>query len=752
MALRGICLIAFLSVPTMAQILNPNALDPSLFRVTKFVPGIAFPDSIQVLSDGSVAILSSPNFGQQPSSILRFTDVNQTGVADGPGTALYTSSVGPLTGFIPIGKYYALGNYGDHTITLLQPGATPSSAMTTVASLQFSYPANWEHDQIGMAARPVPSNPGFYDLVFNLGAEGNNTASTDKVGLTGTGFSPMFPSVSLTADSLYAITIDETGAQPAASNLRAVATGIRNSFGMAFQASTGDFYFADNAMDTPLTNGEPPQADELNIIAAAIFGNDSPPNFGFPTCYIQYVTGTPIGGPCVQPLVAFQPIPDTYTGAELEGATEIAFAPPNFPSGFNNGIFIGFNGEGTGIPTDEAGLAYYDFSSGKYLHFIESNNPAIGNIIGLGASSNALFVSDFSKGIVYEIVPNPNPPALQIAKSHTGDFMQGQQNATYQVTVSNGSTARPTNAPVTVTETIPPGMTLASMTGSGWTCPGTQPNNCSRSDTLSGGASYPPITVTVNVAPGASSPQLNKVGLTGGGSGDTSATDSTNVTIPPVLSIAKTHSGSFTQGQKNATYQVTVSNANGVGPTSGTVTVTETVPLGLTLVSMNGGASWSCNGNACTRSDALSGGGSYSAITVTVNVAGSAPAQVTNQVTVSGGGSATANAGDVTTVNPGVVISQNASGCFAALVQTQQNHATTWTVNPQIGTLRVVPFWIGVTPSTAGSSFGDQFDIACYTPARSGSIPDFVTLGAFSVADSSLTSSIRLDGHTGAPK
>jgi uncharacterized repeat protein (TIGR01451 family) len=219
-----------------------------------------------------------------------------------------------------------------------------------------------------------------------------------------------------------------------------------------------------------------------------------------------------------------------------------------------------------------------------------------------------------------------------------------------------------------------------------------------------------------------------------------------------VLSISKTHSGNFTQGQKNATYQVTVSNANGVGPTNGTVTVTETVPTGLTLVSMNGGLSWACGGNTCTRNDALSGGGSYPAIAVTVNVTGSAPAQVTNQVTVSGGGSASASASDLTTVNPGVGISQSAPGCFAAVVQTQQNHATTWSINPQIGTLRMVPFWIGVTPSTVGSSFSDQFDIACYTPATSGTIPDFVTLTAVSVVDSSLMASIRLDPHTGLPK
>jgi hypothetical protein len=46
------------------------------------------------------------------------------------------------------------------------------------------------------------------------------------------------------------------------------------------------------------------------------------------------------------------------------------------------------------------------------------------------------------------------------------------------------------------------------------------------------------------------------------------------------LSINKTHSGNLTQGQANATYTVMVSNAAGASPTSGTVTVIETMPSG----------------------------------------------------------------------------------------------------------------------------------------------------------------------------
>jgi uncharacterized protein (TIGR03437 family) len=117
----------------------------------------------------------------------------------------------------------------------------------------------------------------------------------------------------------------------------------------------------------------------------------------------------------------------------------------------------------------------------------------------------------------------------------------------------------------------------------------------------------------------------------------------------PALHVSKTHTANFAQGQSNAVYTVIVSN-QGFG-TSGTVTVTEMFPVGLTLVSM-AGAGWTCASGAvsCSRSDALTAGASYPPITVTVNVASNAPSQVINQVTVSGGSSAGASASDTTTI------------------------------------------------------------------------------------------------------
>src|SRR5450755_1857406 len=90
--------------------------------------------------------------------------------------------------------------------------------------------------------------------------------------------------------------------------------------------------------------------------------------------------------------------------------------------------------------------------------------------------------------------------------------------------------------------------------------------------------------------------------------------------------------------------------AASTGPTAGKVTVTDTIPSGLTFVSM-ACTGWSCASKTCTRTDALAAGKSYPAITVTVNVAANAPSKVTNTVSVSGGNSPAATASDVTTIN-----------------------------------------------------------------------------------------------------
>jgi hypothetical protein len=99
-------------------------------------------------------------------------------------------------------------------------------------------------------------------------------------------------------------------------------------------------------------------------------------------------------------------------------------------------------------------------------------------------------------------------------------------------------------------------------------------------------------------------------------------------------------------------------NSPNARPTTGTVTISEIIPTGLTLVSMSG-PGWSCAGSTCTRSDLLNPGSSYLPITVVVNVATNPPAQVVNQVSVAGGGSPSTSASDVTFIG--------LSGCTYAI-------------------------------------------------------------------------------------
>ena len=94
----------------------------------------------------------------------------------------------------------------------------------------------------------------------------------------------------------------------------------------------------------------------------------------------------------------------------------------------------------------------------------------------------------------------------------------------------------------------------------------------------------------------------------------------TTSSTAPDLTITKSHAGNFQQGGSGA-YTLTATNI-GAGPTSGTVSVFDTLPAGLTAAAISG-TGWSCvlSGLSCTRSDVLAAGAAYPSITVTVNVA-----------------------------------------------------------------------------------------------------------------------------------
>ena len=406
----AIILFTFAAVPCLGNSLqlNSSALDPALFHVTEFATGLSNPLASVRLSDGSIGVGTY-------NSILRFTDTNHDGVADAAGSALY-SAPGARLGLVEAGGYYIDSHFHyitsspSSTITILQPGTTAADQLTVVGTLQVAFPSGWIHSQPGIAVRPTPRAAGSFDLVFNVGSQFDHSVSTSPVQVSG------LTTAAVDGDSLYALTLNLSGAAPSASNVRKIASGIRNVIGMGFQPGTGDFYFVDNAIDgTGPLGDEPPQAEELNRITAADFDNGSPHDFGYPNCYVQYRTGTQIGSGCVTPLVALQPIPNgTALGSESEGATQLAFAPANFPAAFRNGVFIGFSGKGgvTGTANEENAIVYYDFTSGNFIHFSENSQNGVYQPIGLLSTEDALYISDFGAGKVYQVSAVPEPGTL----------------------------------------------------------------------------------------------------------------------------------------------------------------------------------------------------------------------------------------------------------------------------------------------------------------------------------------------------
>ncbi len=259
-------------------------------------------------------------------------------------------------------------------------------------------------------------------------------------------------------------------------------------------------------------------------------------------------------------------------------------------------------------------------------------------------------------------------PDLTITKSHTGNFTQSQNSANYNITVTNsGDAGVASGATVTVTDTMPAsGLTATSINGSGWSC--TQPSGpCQRfggNTVLAAGASYPLLTLIVDVAPNAPASVTNTVAVSGGGEVNTAndtASDPTTIGAGPDFKITKSHVGNFTQSQNSANFTITVTNiGTGAAQSGNTVTVTDTFPAALTATSING-SGWSCTqpSGPCQRfggNVVLAAGASYPDITLIVDVPPNAPASVTNNVAVSGGGELnTANntASDTVTIGAG---------------------------------------------------------------------------------------------------
>ncbi|MCU1328601.1 MAG: peptidase fungalysin [Bryobacterales bacterium] len=110
-------------------------------------------------------------------------------------------------------------------------------------------------------------------------------------------------------------------------------------------------------------------------------------------------------------------------------------------------------------------------------------------------------------------------PDLTVTSTHSDGFTQGKKGGAYSLVVANVGSVE-TLGTVTLVNTLPAGFTATAMEGAGWTCVlGTL--SCSRSDVLAAGASFPVVTLTVDIGAGAGVSALNVATVAGGGEANT---------------------------------------------------------------------------------------------------------------------------------------------------------------------------------------------------------------------------------------
>jgi DNA/RNA endonuclease G (NUC1)/PKD repeat protein len=229
--------------------------------------------------------------------------------------------------------------------------------------------------------------------------------------------------------------------------------------------------------------------------------------------------------------------------SKVDGQAPAAPGAINFspPSGFvATGITI------TGTNLDSTTNVTLNGTSASYT----INSPTqITAFVPTGATSGSIIVRTLG-GVVTSAssftVSSPVGPDLAIAKTHIGNFNQGDVGDTYTIIITNvGNTA--SSGTVTVSDALPAGFTATAINGTGWT-PNLGLLTCTRSDALNVGEAYPPITVTVNVSSNASASVTNTATVSGGGESNPANNTATDLTTINAAMLFITPSSEFDFG------------------------------------------------------------------------------------------------------------------------------------------------------------------------------------------------------------
>jgi hypothetical protein len=363
---------------------------------------------------------------------------------------------------------------------------------------------------------------------------------------------------------------------------------------------------------------------------------------------------------------------------------------------------------------------------------IENNTtgPISSNESGAGATSNTASITVIG------------PPSIAKAFGAASIQLNAQTTLTFTITNPNATVAL---TGVGFGDTLPAGLAVATPNGLTGSCgagtittgtvSGFSVVNLSGGTIAAGGS----CTFSVNVVGVTGGHKVNTTGTvssTNAGSGN-QATASIDVEAPD-LAITKTHSGTFTRGQTDAVWTITVSNV-GFGPTVGTVSVVDTLPAVTNppVPTALSGTGWTCTlaTLTCTRADALASGSSYPAISLTVNIPKNIRNNFTNTATVSGGGDVNPTnntATDSVSLGPPIVMTPQ-----SASVNVVHGNTANMVINVDAPdpTLGVITFTCSGLPSASTCNFSPASIDPATTPGPTAmTVSVFTTKGTASLS------------------
>lgn len=398
----ALVIATFLAMFPVVLAQDPLPLEPDLgLRATTFASGLDFPVGMAVLPDGSLlvgaSVSTTDGYYASTGEIVRLVDADGDGVADQPYETVASGLPGSITALALAGKllFVTSTDPAQPTITALRLTGDFSGPYQVAGTIDFGF-QDALHTTYGLVTRQTPGDSTTWDLVFNIGAHGNDIGGS-MVPLTG------LIEDTLPDSAVYLATIHDDGDSIVFTRPIAVATGIRNTSAMAFAPTTGDLWIAENGIDGPVDPFVSFSADELDIVPVEKIGAETI-DFGFPTTYTRSDTGEVVGTTGAAAFTVFLPL----NGSENEGISSLAFAPASFPDDLRDGVFAGFHGQFdmTGIENEENPLLWIGAITGEHRTVVSNDAPNVGHIDSLVSSDDALYVADMcANGYLWQIDP-----------------------------------------------------------------------------------------------------------------------------------------------------------------------------------------------------------------------------------------------------------------------------------------------------------------------------------------------------------